>query len=331
MKKWKKGGCMAKAKEPVKIIGERDIELSLSNPSHHEKIALIGKALSSPARLNILNLLKNTALSIQEIANILSLPVSSTAAHIKCLEEARLVVTETQPGTHGSMRVCICSMQKFMLETFDSETDVIDNTIVIDMPVGHYYQCSVEPTCGLVDENSSLGPYDTPSAFFSPNRTKAQLLWFQQGYVEYRFQNLTNPLLKLNELSFSMELCSEAPGFLEDWPSDITISVNGHELMTYCSPGDFGARRGRFTPKFWPNGRTQYGLLKTFSVCADGCYLDKKLVNSSVCLADLQLENRPYISLMLEVKADAQNVGGINLFGERFGDYAQGIVMSLIY
>ena len=322
---------MAKAKEPIKIIGERDIELNLSNPAHRDHIFRIGKALSSLVRLDILNLLKTTPLSIQEIASILSIPVSSTAAHIRCLEEARLVVTETQPGAHGSMRVCICSMQTFTLETFDSELDVIDNTIVVDMPVGSYFQCQVEPTCGLADENGAIDTYDSPISFYSPYRTRAQLLWFQQGFIEYRFQNLTNPLLKLQEISFCMELCSEAPGFLEDWPSDITVSINGQEIATFCSPGDFGARRGRLTPPSWPNGRTQYGLLKTFSVREDGGYLDKKLVNPAVRIPDLKLEQYPYISLVIAIKKDARHIGGINLFGEKYGDYPQGIIMNLIY
>lgn len=322
---------MAKPKVPVKIIGERDIELNLSNPAHHEQIVLIGKALSSPVRVNILNLLKNTPLSIQEIAGILRIPVSSTASHIRCLEEARLVVTETQPGSHGSMRVCICSMQTFTLQTFDSELDVVDNTISVDMPVGNYYQCQVEPTCGLADENGAIDTYDSPTSFYSPYRMRAQLLWFQQGFIEYRFQNLTNPLLKLQEISFCMELCSEAPGYLEDWPSDVTISVNGHEITTFCSPGDFGSRRGRLTPPSWPNGRTQYGLLKTFSIRDEGSFLDKELVNSAVCIEDLALDTQPYISLVIAIKKDARNIGGINLFGEKYGDYAQGIVMNLIY
>ena len=37
-----------KQKAPVKIIGERDIQLHLSNPAHHDQIVRIGKALSSP-------------------------------------------------------------------------------------------------------------------------------------------------------------------------------------------------------------------------------------------------------------------------------------------
>ena len=322
---------MAKTKEPVKFIGERDIALNLSNPAHHNQIIKIGKALSSPARLNILNLLKTTTLSIQEIASILSLPVSSTAAHIKCLEDANLVVTETQPGNHGSMRVCICSLQSLSLKTFDAELDLKDNTIVVDMPIGNYFQCQVEPTCGLADESGAIDSYDSPKSFYSPYRMKAQLLWFQQGFIEYRFQNLTNPLLTLQEISFCMELCSEAPGFLEDWPSDITIFINGFEVATYCSPGDFGARRGHLTPPAWPNGRTQYGLLKTFSVREDGGYIDRTLVNPSLRLSELKLEESPYISLVIAIKKDARHIGGINLFGEKYGDYPQGIVMSLIY
>ena len=322
---------MARGKTPIKIIGERNIALNLSNPSHHQQIALIGKALSSPTRLNILNLLKNKALSIQEIAAILQIPISSTAVHIKCLQEANLINTETQPGNHGSMRVCICSMQKFLLETFDSDLDCQNNTISIDMPIGSYFQCDVKPTCGLADENGVIDTYDSPASFYSKNRVRAQLLWFQKGYIEYRFQNLINTMLTLSEISFSMEICSEAPGYLNDWPSDITIFVNDQELGTYLCPGDFGDRRGKYTPSSWPNGRTQYGLLKTFSITDSGGYIDKDLVNPNISIADLHLEHAPYISLKIQIKDDAKHIGGINLFGEKYGDYPQGIVMSLIY
>ena len=320
-----------KSKTPDKIIGERDIELYLCNPNHQEQIVKIGKALSSPVRLNILSLLRNTALSLQEIADILHIPVSSTALHIKTLEDARLIVTETQPGIHGSMRVSICSLQSFHLETHYADADIANNTITLDMPVGNYHNFDIQPTCGLADENGILDVYDNIRSFYSPLRTKAQLLWFQQGYVEYRFPNLCNPLLPLYSISFQLEICSEAPGFLENWPSDITISINGREVTTYCSPGDFGARPGRLTPSSWPKGRTQYGLLKTFSVRENGGYLDGRLVNPDIALKDLSINECPYISLKIEIKKDADHIGGINIFGEKYGDYPQGIVMNLVY
>lgn len=318
-------------KAPVKINGERDISLHLSNLEHHEKIALIGNALSSTVRLKILNILKDAVLSVQEIATTLNIPVSSTALHIKKLEEAGLVLTESQPGMHGSMRVCTCIMQSFYLQTFDSDADSQNNTITMEMPIGNYYQCEIEPTCGLADENGIMDAYDNVKCFYSPFRSNAQLIWFHQGYVEYRFPNISNPLLELHEISFQMEICSEAPGYLENWPSDITVSINDVEVSTYCSPGDYGARRGRLTPPAWPNGRTQYGILKAFSIRQDGGYVDGKLVNHAVNLNQIHLQDKPYISLKIEIKDTAKNIGGINIFGEKYGDYPQGIIMNLVY
>ena len=74
-----------KEKRTVRIIGERNICLHLSNPSHRERIIKIGKALSSATRLDILDMLKNTPRSLQEIASILNIPLSSAALHIKTL------------------------------------------------------------------------------------------------------------------------------------------------------------------------------------------------------------------------------------------------------
>lgn len=321
----------AKEKRNIRIIGERNIYLHLSNPDHRERIMKIGKALSSAVRLQILDMLKNTPRSLQEIASILNIPLSSASLHIKTLEEANLVVTESQPGIHGSMRVCICSMQSFRLETFDADIDSINKTISLEMPIGNYCGCDISPTCGLADENGPIDAYDTVQAFYVPARVRAQLIWFNRGYLEYRFPNIYNPVMPLHEIAFSMEICSEAPGFLENWPSDITVSVNNTEIATYCSPGDFGARRGKLTPPSWPNGNTQYGMLKTFSVRENGCYLDGKLEHTAVRLKDLDIPSLPYISLKIAVKETARNVGGINLFGEKYGDYPQAIIMNLTY
>ena len=100
--------------------------------------------------------------------------------------------------------------------------------------------------------------------------------------------------------------------------------------MYHC-PGDFGARRGKLTPPIWPNGNTQYGMLKTFAVRNNGAYIDGLLIKQTVTLEDLNIEKNPYITLRIEVKEDANHVGGINLFGEKYGDYPQGIIMNLTY
>ncbi|WP_426348544.1 ArsR/SmtB family transcription factor [Alloiococcus sp. CFN-8] len=322
---------MSKKKTPIKIIGERDISLNLANKSHQEKIVKIGKALSVPARIQILNILRYKPLSLQEISSILDIPISSIASHIKYLEDAKLVVTESQPGVRGSMRVCITSLQTFHLDASAPLSQEIAKPITVDMPVGSYYKCKVEPTCGLAGIQGPLDSYDSPLSFYSPKRMEAQLLWFHKGYIEYRFPNLSNSLLDLHEISFTMELCSEAPGYSEEWPSDISISINNQYIGTYRSPGDFGSRRGKLTPESWEIGKTQYGLLKTFSVRKDGSFIDGIRTEINTAIKDLDIQSSPYISLLIEIKSDAECIGGINLFGEKYGDYPQGITMSIIY
>ncbi len=323
----------SRAKHNIRISNHRDITLDIGTPGHFDRITKIGKAISSPIRLDILNILKNTPRSLQEIASLLNIPLSSTALHIKNLEDAGLVISENQSGIRGSMRVCVCSFNTISISAFNADVDSSNKTVSMEMPVGNYFDCQISPipTCGMADENGAIGAYDSVQTFYLPQRTNAQLIWFTKGYVEYRFPNILNPLLSVDEISFSMELCSEAAGFLENWPSDITISVNGHETVTYLSPGDFGARRGKLTPKTWANGATQYGLLKNFSVNKDGCYIDNRKMHERITIQDLHLGSSPNISLKIEVKEDAKHPGGVNLFGKNFGDYPQGIIMSITY
>jgi predicted transcriptional regulator len=47
-----------------------------------------------------------------------------------------------------------------------------------------------------------------------------------------------------DSLHLSLEICSEAPLHHENWPSDITVWLNGVEIGAWTSPGDFGDVRG---------------------------------------------------------------------------------------
>ena len=61
-----------------------------------------------------------------------------------------------------------------------------------------------------------------------------------------------------------------------------------------------------------------------------GSYLDNQKIGD-VRLGDLELEKTPYISVRIGVPADAEYVGGLNLFGEQFGDYPQSLVLRIGY
>ena len=219
------------------------------------------------------------------------------------------------------------------LESYDlaRKAGAAENTLVYQMPLGNYTDFQVEPSCGLAGMNGVIDTFDDPRSFYSTDRQQAQLIWFSRGYIEYRFPNKINPLWNIREMNFSMELCSEAPGYNAQWPSDITFSVNGTEIGTYTCPGDLGARRGRLTPNVWPIGLTQYGFMTGVSLRKDGCYINEIKVNDENILETVRLSGKPYISLRIGVRPDAINQGGINLFGEKYGDFPQGINMRIVY
>lgn len=287
------------------------------------------KALGSTPRLRILRLLAGRLLNVSEVAKQLALPISTVNAHIGALEEAGLLLTEHRPATRGSQKICATAVDNIFVRL---PRDAAQRAEVAEfaMPIGAYVDCYVAPTCGLTSETGIIGLFDHPDSFYETDRLGAQLLWFHRGYVEYRFPKRLPPAAELEALHLSFEACSEAPLHHTDWPSDITVWINGREIGTWTSPADFGGQRGQLTPEWWDVNNTQYGLLKVWQVGHEGSKLDG-LEASDVTLRDLDLMRKSYITVRIGVRQDARHVGGINLFGPGFGNYPQGLVMRLLY
>ena len=130
------------------------------------------------------------------------------------------------------------------------------------------------------------------------------------------------------KFAFSAEICSEAPGYREDWKSDITVWINEKECGTWTSPGDFGAKRGRLNSSIWPDGSSQYGLWTTWEVDKNGCYVNgEKVANRTI--DELDLMSNVFVKVRIGNKNDATYVGGFNLFGKDWGDYRQDLVMTI--
>jgi predicted transcriptional regulator len=197
------------------------------------------------------------------------------------------------------------------------------------MPLGLYTSCEVSAPCGLCSAEGIIGLLDVPDTFLDPGRMGAGLMWFTRGYVEYQFPNNTK-LMKgeVSSLEFSMELSSEVPGTAADWPSDITVSVNRIDVGTWTSPGDFGDKRGVFTPAWWTLKGSQYGKLKSWRVTTAGTFVDGLKI-SPVSIKDLDLGAHRSIRLRIGVRDDAKHPGGINIFGRGFGNYDQDIVLRM--
>ena len=287
-------------------------------------------ALSSQTRLQMLSLLSHRTMNVTALTEMIGLPHSTVNFNLKQLEAAGLITVQYVPGTRGQQKLIAKRYDEVLVKLPGMGIDTARDVVEVSMPIGNYKRIEVRPTCGLASDLKYIGQLDDPRSFFEPEHVFAQILWFRQGFVEYTFPNNIPLGSEAVELELSMELCSEAPEYDLDWPSDITVSINNNELGTWTSPSDFGGQRGRLTPQWWSVDQTNYGLLKRWRVTKAGTFLEGAAL-SEVTLADLTLGASHHIDVRIAVKNDSHNVGGINLFGRKFGNYEQDIVMRTQY
>ena len=288
------------------------------------------KALASEPRVQMLDLLRKNRLNINEIAEKLSLPQSTVATHIAILENAGLLSTESVKAKKGNQKICSTGFEEILI-SFPEEKKDNENVLDVEMPIGIFTNCYVSAPCGLCSSDNIIGFLDIPEAFLNPERLKAGLLWFGNGFVEYKFpNNAMYQAKKIKKLEVVVELSSETPGTNKNWKSDIFMALNNIEIGTWTSPGDYGDKRGKLTPFWWKLEGSQYGLLKHWSVTDEGSFVDGVKI-SNVALQDLSIEEHHSIKLRIGVKDDAEHLGGINIFGRGFGNYDQGILLRLYF
>lgn len=290
----------------------------------------IVRALASPVRIKILRLLRRSgSLNVNQIAEKLGLPQSTIATNVQILEDADLIATEISKASKGQQKICSARFDEIIIRLDGEETNRKKNVIDVEMPLGLYTSCDVSAPCGMCSGESIIGMLDVPDLFLDPSRVHAALIWFDRGYVEYKFPNNAKVLkAEVGELEFLLELSSEVPGTNIEWPSDITLWVNNVKIGTWTSPGDYGDRRGTHTPRWWKMAGSQYGILTQWRITSAGTYLNQQKL-SDVTLGDLALPDHHSIRLRIGVEEHAAHPGGINIFGKGFGDYDQNIIMRL--
>ncbi len=287
------------------------------------------RALSSETRIRIIELLGAGDLNINEIGAALGLAQPTVTKHVQVLDQVGLVVCEYMPGAQGMQKRCRLAAERLVvsLAPLREPDDCIEE---VSMPVGLYTYAMPKPTCGLVNAERVIGFLDEPQSFYDPERASARLLWMADGFAEYTFPNTLPSSMRVVRLEFAAEVCSECPDYKHDYPSDITVWINGVEIGTWTSPGDFGGKRGRLNPAWWSDHMTQYGMMKVWSVDQGGSYVDG-LAASAKTIGDLNLEPHGPITVRIGIKSDARHVGGFNLFGRGFGNYDQDPTIRLHY
>jgi predicted transcriptional regulator len=280
------------------------------------------EALASPVRLKVIRCLSYRTMNIKELAEEIGVSSATMTNHIRKLEKAGLVESQ-RSKTYGKVCRLIEKTYNLVFPALHVPTNYYD----MNIKLGQYTEVSVEPTCGIATQECVIGSFDEPKYFFDTRRDGIQLLWFSKGYVEYRVPNYIPHNCKATSIEICVEMSSEYSHVNNDGLSDIVLYLNGVKLCLWTSPGDFGDRRGRFTPNWWKSG--QYGILKRYEINEKGVFLDKVLVSDKT-LSDYNLE-KLYWTLRFQVCEEFRKAGGLTIFGETFGDYPQDIYVCVRY
>lgn len=301
------------------------MELNLNNDS-----LIVYKALASDIRLEILRRLSNSPLTGSELAADLNLSKALLSRHLRILEEAKLIHQSQHDISHDNRKkVYTLKVDRIEIE-FPKRIYLPFKKKISEIKPGFFSDFSVYPTCGLASKEAVIGELDDPRTFVSNDRINASLMWFSDGYVEYVIPNQLESNEKPELLELSLELSSEFPGSNNNWPSDISFSINNVPIGTWTCPGNFSDVRGHLTPSWWDSTYSQYGLLKHIRVSHDNTGIDGHKI-SDVSLKDLHLNDSPFIKLRIGIAPNAKNKGGLTIFGENFGNHPQNMLLALYY
>ena len=294
-----------------------------------EELASFGKAISSELRIQIvLYVAKHPGIGLMELSQKFGVSRAAITQNIKILSAAGLIELGESGEKSSARKGCFLTEDSFLLN-FRPQL-LTQKIYATEIPIGQYSDFAITPTCGIATPEELIGKVDDPAYFDDPRRSQAGILWFSTGFVEYRLPNYLQPGQELSELQLSFEVSSEAPGVAENWPSDLIFSLNGEEIGSWTSPGDYGDVWGRYTPDWWDPNWNQYGLLKLLTINGAGTYMDGRMISPKSIKA-LSLTNESELRFRIAAPAEAQNAGGCTLFGRGFGNYNQGLKFKIIY
>ena len=303
-------------------MAKREFDLRIEEEAELNEIM---QALSASIRRKMLCLLQSSSYSIAELAKILKLPVSTVSFHVNILRKAGMINVTVKRNSRGNAKIISRLIDNLSIDFASGSRGKQHMQYAEEIPLGSFTDAKVVAACGMASETGIILSDDLPGAFFSPQRKDAQMIWFSKGYLEYRIPNYVFKQKKVKAILLSMEICSEAPNYRNDWKSDITFWVNGVELATYTSPGDYGGRRGRLNPEWWSDQSSQYGVVKALKITNECVYLDETAVSTQT-INKLGLLDNDYFTFRIGIKENSKNQGGVNIFGEKFGDFAQGLL-----
>lgn len=301
------------------------MDLDLNNSS-----LPIFKALGSRIRLEILQKISKKNYSATQLAHSLHVSKTTISKNLRILNQNRLINLNKNKNNDGRELVPSMAIENIQVN-FPQKIFPAYHQKTYDIPLGSYFGIQgIEPTCGLLSKEDYIGKMDNPKVFLLPKRSQAQLLWFSKGAIEYVVPNEVPLNNKFQLIELDMELASEFPTSNNNWKSKIGFWVNDQFIGSTIIPGNFSDVRGQYTPSWWPDNRSQYGLLKHLRINNINTAVDGYKI-SNINLKRLNLFQKKRIKFKISVMPmKNKRFGGLTIFGKEFGNHNQNI-KALIY
>lgn len=289
------------------------------------------KTLGSDVRMRIVELLcENGEMNMNEIATALELTNGALTSHIRRLEECGIIQTVTECTGHGTQKICSIRTDQILL-TADAETEAKEVGVYdTEIRVSHFSDCSVSAPCGLCSGFSQIGLENDPRVFHHPERMQARMIWFADGYVEYRIPNMLTEDQKMSQMTFYFEISQDHMDSTEESLADVAFYLNGHRMCTWFTPPEFRMERGIYTPIWWNGQEKQSGVQKMIVVNSWGTYLEG-VKCSNIGLREILQNSGEEIRFRFAVENQGKHQGGIVLYGAGFGNYNQDIRVRIHY
>ena len=288
------------------------------------------RTLGSEVRMRIVQLLAEQGeMNLGAIASALDMTNGAVTTHIRKLEEAGIIRVSTEHSARGMQKVCSLQVDEILFDISPSQEERKTKSYETQVGIGEYSDYEISSPCGLAGEERMIGDEDDLRSFSYPERFKAAMLYFHDGYVEYRIPNLLPNGQKIVQITLSFEISSAEMGDESDTTSDISFHLNGRYLGEWRSIRSEDFSRGIFTPMWWKDTRLQHGFLKMIVINEMGIFLDGARIQEQPheLLKDCERE----MKLRFEAHPRDGREGGLSLFGDHFGNYNQNIQVRVHY
>ena len=290
------------------------------------------RTLGSESRMQIVTLLAaNTEMSLSELSAALGVTQGALTTHIRMLEEQDLIDVTVRHTAHGLQKVCSLKDYEVLLNVYPSVEESQTKVYQTEVPIGHYSDYSVNTGCGLVTEKALVGSEDDRRVFSYPERLDAQMLWFHDGFIEYRIPNFLPENNRIVQLTISVEMCCAEQGSEQDLFSDIDYYLNGRKIGSWlASTQDRNISRGIYTPAWYKSPMRQHGFLKMLVINNAAIYIDGNIIQETGTNWPFLDENGE-MRFRIETHSSGEHPGGVALYGKQFGNYNQNIQVIVHY